>query len=129
MIQQYGIPQTSVLPEYTKTRRWSNEVQSNADKHKMVSFMEIGRRDLDSVVSALLMSQCAITVAFDWWRHLVVALGVAYKGGEWGLIVANSWGTKWSQGGESGGYGIIWGKKAIPFEAVAVKYVKAREEQ
>ena len=129
MIQQFGIPQTAVLPEYTKTRRWSNEVQQNADKHKMVSFMEIGRRDLDRVVSALLMSQCAITVAFDWWRHLVVALGVAYKGSEWGLIVANSWGTRWSQGGESGGYGIIWGKKAIPFEAVAVKYVKAREEE
>lgn len=129
LIQRFGIPETSEIKEFTKTREWSKQVQENADKHKLVSFREIGSNDLDSVVSALLVSQCAVSVAFDWWRHLCVALGVAYRGGEWGLIVANSWGTNWSLGGESGGYGIIWGKKAIPFEAVAVKYVKARDEQ
>lgn len=129
-INQYGIPETKVLPEFTKTLRWDRLVKANARQHNIVEFEDIGRNNFQSVVSNLLGDDPApVTVAFDWWRHLVCALGVTYdRNGRYGLIVVNSWGSKWGSGGLSGGYGIIWGDKAVPFEAIAVRNVNARSE-
>jgi len=128
-IQDWGIPTKDSIPEYTKSTQWSEEASRDAAQHKLVDFEELGRDDFDGVVSALIgPDPCAVTLAFNWWGHLVAGVGVARKGNDYGLIIANSWGTNWSDGGESGGYGILWGRKAIPFESVAVRYVKAREE-
>lgn len=130
LIEQYGIPTRKSLPEFTKTLRWDRLVKADARQNKIVSFEEIGRNRFETVVSHLIgddPSPC--TVAFDWWRHLVCALGVTYdKAGRFGLIVVNSWGSKWGAGGLAGGYGIIWGEKAVPFESIAVRNVKARRE-
>lgn len=132
-IQDFGIPSQDVFPEFTKNMNlWkSKEVIESADKHKLVDFEEFGRSGIfDSVVSAILNpddpSPC--TLAFTWWGHLVAGVGVAKKGNDFGLIIANSWGTQYNAGGESNGYGILWGNKAVPFEAVRVRKVKARDE-
>jgi len=135
LIQEAGIPETKDLPEFTRALSWSSELQKEASKHRLHEFEELPREDsFEAVVSALIGNKPSpTTVAFSWWRHLVVALGVAVtKKNQFGLIVANSWGTNWSLGGETGGYGIIWDKegKADPFEAIAIKGVKAvREKQ
>lgn len=130
LIQKHGIPETTVLPEFTKTLRWDRLVKASARQNNIVSFEEIGRNKFDAVVSNLIGDDPApVTVAFEWWRHLVTALGVTYdRSGRYGLIVVNSWGSKWGAGGLSGGYGIIWGDKAIPFESIAVRNVRARKE-
>ena len=129
-IERFGIPETTVLPEFSKTLRWDRLVKANARQNKIVSFQEIGKNRFESVVSNLIGDDPApCTVAFDWWRHLVCALAVTYDNrGRFGLIVVNSWGSKWGAGGMSGGYGIIWGSKAVPFESIAVRNVKARKE-
>jgi hypothetical protein len=129
-IQEYGVPQESVLGGFVKQRSWSKEVQANADKHKLVDFNEIAKNDLDMLVSCLIgESPQPATIALSWWRHLVCALGVTIdKRGNVGIIFANSWGTKYKEGGLDGGYGILWGKKAIPYESVAVRHVKSRTE-
>lgn len=128
-IQASGIPQESVLAGYVKQRSWSPEVQANADLHKLVDFHEIGSNDFEGCVSALIgENPQPITLALRWWRHLVCGLGVAIKGNDVGLIIANSHGTRYSAGGKSGGYGILWGRKAVSFESVAVRHVKARSE-
>lgn len=129
-IERFGIPTHKDIPEFKKTTSWSDSVKRRASKHKLVEFEELGRRDFDGVVSALIGERPApVTLAFSWWRHLVLGLGVTYdKSGQFGLIIANSWGTKWGAGGLGGGYGIIWGDKAVPFESVVVRAVKAREE-
>ena len=128
-IQSFGVPQESVLKGYVKQRSWSKEVQENADKHKLVDFQELGKNDFDGVVSALIgENPQPVTLALSWWRHLVAGIGVAHKGRDFGIIIANSHGTRYSAGGLKGGYGILWGKKAVPFESVAVRHAKARSE-
>lgn len=132
-IQDAGIPETKVLAEFTRQTKWSDEVATNAQQHKLYEFEELPRDDaFEAVVSALIgKSPCCATVAFSWWRHLCLAVGVAVrKRSQFGLIVANSWGKNWSAGGEVGGYGIIWDEKgkADPFEAIAIRGVKARKE-
>ena len=129
-VQEFGVCEESVLPEFTKSYRWSRDQQANAAKHKLAEFEEFGRSDLDGVVSALIGPQpCAVAIALSWWRHAVCAVGaVLDRSRQIGLIIANSWGTKWSSGGEHNGYGIIWGSKAIPYEAIAIRHVTARKE-
>ena len=79
-IKEYGIPETHALPEFTKTLRWDRLVRDNAKQNGIVSFEEIGRDRFGSVVSNLIGDDPApCTVAFEWWRHLVTALGVTYR--------------------------------------------------
>jgi len=132
-IQQAGIPETKALPEFTRALTWSSEIQENALQHKLYEFEELPRQNaFEAVGSALLGDKpCCCTVAFSWWRHLVLAVGIAVRRrNQFGLIIANSWGENWSLGGEVGGYGIIWNEKnkADPFEAIAIRGVKARKE-
>ena len=129
-VQEFGVCEDSVLPEFRKSNRWSADQKANAQKHKLAEFEEFGRDDFDGVVSALIGRQpCAVAIALTWWRHAVCAVGaIIGKSGEVGLIIANSWGKRWSSEGESGGYGILWGAKAIPYEAIAVRHVAARTE-
>lgn len=129
-VQEFGIPTHSSLKEFTRTTNWSDKVSDDASRHKLVEFEELGRRDFEGVISALIGPRpCPVTLAFSWWKHLVVGLGVTFnKSGDIGIIIANSWGTGWGDGGLSKGYGIIWGDKAVPYEAVAVRAIKAREE-
>ena len=124
------MPEKSALGEFKKTRRWTAEQQKNADKHKMAEFEELGKNDIEGVVSALIGKQpCAVAIALSWWRHAVLAVGcVLDRSRQLGLIIANSWSTRYAAGGESGGYGIIWGKRAVPYEAVAIRHVTARKE-
>ncbi len=133
LIQEAGIPETRHLPEFTRALTWNSEIKKEAAKHRLYEFEELPRENsFEAVVSALIGKKPSpTTVAFSWWRHLVVALGViATKRNHYGLIIANSWGTNWSLGGETGGYGIIWDRqnRADPFEAIAIKSVKARRE-
>lgn len=133
LIQEAGIPETRHLPEFTKALTWNSEIKKEAAKHRLYEFEELPRENsFEAVVSALIGKKPSpTTVAFSWWRHLVVALGViATKRNHYGLIIANSWGTNWSLGGETSGYGIIWDRqnRADPFEAIAIKSVKAIKE-
>ncbi len=128
-IQDFGVPEESVLSEFTKTRNWSEDVQKNAALHGLADFRELGRSDFEGVVSALIgPDPSPVTLAFSWWRHLVCGLGVAINGSDVGLIIANSHGTRYKAGGLSGGYGIIWGSRAVPFESVVVQFPRARWE-
>ena len=131
-IQEYGIPTKDVFPEFKKDMSlWArSDVIRSANQHKLVSFDEFGRNDIEGVISAILdpVDPRPCTIALSWWRHLVAAVGVAEKNGDFGLIIANSHGTRYSAGGLGGGYGILWGRKAVPFESVSVSAVKVRTE-
>lgn len=130
-IKKWGIPEESLYPEFSRSLdAWKkHEVIESAKQHQLVDFQELGSRDLDGVVSALIgPNPSPVTLALSWWGHLVVGLGVAYRGDEFGLIFGNSWGERYKEGGLDGGYGILWGKKAVPFESVVVRAVRARNE-
>jgi len=131
-IDQFGIPDCKVYPNFSKDMSlWKRpEVIASSSANKIVSFNELGRNDFEGAVSALIddVDPRPVTLALSWWRHLVCGLGVAYNGRDYGIIIANSHGTQYSAGGEKNGYGILWGRKAVPFESVAVGTVLARKE-
>lgn len=60
------------------------------------------------IVSAVLVHRIPVAVGFNWWRHLVCAVGVTK--GDHDLIIANSWGTNWGDEG----FGVLKGSKKYP---------------
>jgi len=133
-IQSYGIPSKSVWKEFDWDRKQYNkpEVKASADLTKLVSFEELPRQDIFAfVVSTILnpVNPCPVTLAYSHWRHLVAGMEVTYRGSrsrpEFGLTFINSWGP-W--GPSKNGYGTFYGQKAVPFESIAVRHVKARCE-
>ena len=131
-ISQYGIPEYAVWPTYSNDRSLETDpkVIASCKKHKLVTFEEAPRSSFETVMSALIcpVDPCPVTLAFSWWRHLVAGLRAVYRGSgrsvEFGLEFVNSWGTKWG----NGGYGTVWNQKAVPFESVIVRAVKAVKE-
>lgn len=123
-IQQWGVPEKDDIPEFQRSFRWSEAAKQSARKHRLVSFEELPKNSMESVIDAILVERCPVSVAFSWWKHLVCCLGVAKRGNEFGLICLNSWGPNWGDNG----YTTLWGNKAIPFEAVAVRHVRSRDE-
>lgn len=131
-VAQFGIPEYDVWPEYSNDRSLETNpaVIESCKKHKLVTFEEAPRNSFEAVVSALIcpVDPCPVTLAFSWWRHLVAGLRPVYRGSgrsvEFGLEFVNSWGANWGEGG----YGKVWNQKAVPFEAVIVRAVKAVKE-
>lgn len=131
-IEKYGIPEMDVWPEFSnnKSLAKSSKVKKSCERHKLVTFEELPKNNFDAVVSALLdpVDPCPVTLAYNWWRHLICGLIPVYRGSgrsrEWGLQFVNSWGLKYGDQG----FGKVWGKKAVPFESIAVRSVKVRSE-
>ena len=131
-ISQLGIPEYDVWPAYSNDRSLASDpkVIASASKHKLVTFEEAPRNSFETVMSALLcpVDPSPVTLAFGWWKHLVAGLRAVYRGSgrsiEYGLEFVNSWGKKWGQAG----FGTVWNGKAVPFESVVVRSVKATRE-
>jgi|TARA_Y100000033_G_scaffold41444_1_gene41901 hypothetical protein len=128
VINDIGCPRKAVIPEFRKTRRWDADVTKDAQRHKIADFYEIAKNDLDGAISALL-DGFPCTFAIRSWNHLVLGVGLVRGRRDWGVVFANSWGTRYTRGGMGNGYGILWGKDAVPFESIVVKHAKARGEQ
>ncbi len=128
-IEKYGIPTCDVWPEhnFNKSYEGKPEVKESAKLHKIVTFEELPRNNFDAVMSALLcpVDPVPVTLAFNWWRHLVCGLRGVYNGREFGLGFVNSWGTKY----KDGGFSEVFGSRAVPFEAVAVRSIKSITEE
>lgn len=127
-VNDYGIATYDKWPnvsfDRTLPHRW--DVRANMEQHDLHDFEDLGRENLDAVVSVLLdeHNPAPVTGGFMWWGHLVLLLGVVEVGdGEYGIVFANSWGADW---GDSDGYGVLTGSKMIPYEAVRVGAVKPR---
>lgn len=131
-IQKFGIPEFKVWPKFSNDRSLQNKasVKANSKKHKLVTFEELPRNAFEAVMSALIcpIDPVPLTLAYSDWRHLVGGMRAVYRGSgrslDFGIEFVNSWTERY---GEKG-YGTRWGKKAVPFESVVVRSVKAREE-
>lgn len=126
-INVFGIPEKDEIPEFKKTRDWPDRVKKSAKRYKIVDFEEIGKNDLHGAINAILHGY-PTTFAIESWRHLVLGVGVVYQANEYGVVYANSWGTRYSSGGIGDGYGILWGKKATPYESIVIKHAGAVSE-
>lgn len=125
-VQQFGMAEFSHWgPRERKTLRPSADLSAHMKRHQLVDFRELPRNSMDGVISCLLKYGEPVSVAFNWWRHLVLAVAPVYSSSKgWGLLIKNSWGRNWGDQG----FGTLFGRKAVPFESVAIRSVKPRAE-
>ena len=123
-IEKYGLAEQKYWPENSFNRDLvgNEEVKASAAKHGLIKFKELPAYNLDSMMSVLLdpYNPSPVSVGYTWWGHLVVALQAIRYQGEWGVIIANSWGADWGDRG----YGVLLGSKAIAAEAIAIQSIK-----
>tara|TARA_R100001129_G_scaffold114327_1_gene78999 strand:- start:1961 stop:2710 length:750 start_codon:yes stop_codon:yes gene_type:complete len=129
-VSDFGVAEFDLWPEYSMNKKLakSRKVLENAAKNKLVSFYELPRPTGDWVVSSLLQGYPVVS-CFSWWRHAVLAVGLRFKSqqaaerGEYELLVANSWGERWGDGG----YGWLTGSKRFPTEALVATDLRLRK--
>lgn len=116
-IDKYGVSTFNYWPEAKLDRSLDTpEQRANAELHKFTEVEELKSNSIDHVLTALLNNH-PVTLALNWWRHLVYALDVVYDRGKLMVLIANSWGDDWSDGG----LGLLDLSRATPHEAFALK--------
>ena len=90
------------------------ENQSLALNYRVVEWWELQPRNLDQLISCLLLG-IPVPVGYSWWSHEVTAVDAVWMDGTVAIWIANSWGEAW---GETG-YGAIQGSRMLPDDAVA----------
>ena len=128
-IQESGIATLDTWPNVSFNRSLPDNDKVKADSflHNIVDFSDLGRSPFNVMISSLLdpVSPAPCTGGDNWWGHLVLCLQAVKVGGEWGVVIANSWGTSW---GSDGGYGVLLGDRAMPTESIRIGSVKPRSE-
>lgn len=123
-IKQFGVSTVKYWPDGgVADRKYDTpEQRNNAELHKAVEFEELPSNDLLAVASVLVLD-LPCTGGFGWWGHLIGLLQPrvvsASRGERIGLEFANSWTKRYGKNG----FGVLAGKKAIPFEAYVIRTV------
>lgn len=125
-IEQFGMAEQKDWPGHKRISRPSQELKDAMAVNKLVQFKELPARDLVAVASAILCPERSspVSVAFNWWRHLVCAVDAHVVSGKIELVIKNSWGPNW----KGDGFDTLRGRKAVPDEAIVVESVLGREE-
>lgn len=110
-------PQRSMSSANDKPETWAN-----AALHKVVEwYAQMERPQYDrqlsrQQVATCLLNNIPVIVDYNWWGHSVCALDlVILPSGKFGVRIANSWGTSWSDQG----MGVLDDTKAWPDGATA----------
>lgn len=112
-IAEAGIAPSSLWPDNKYGRAYDNEETKAARKAYMLTeWLDLKRRNFDQVATCLLMG-FPVAVGYNHWSHAIYAVDLVKQGSDWGVLIANSWGTGWSENG----YGVLMGSKAVPDDA------------
>jgi len=112
----FGVPNIAHWAEGTAglNRHWdSPQTWENAAKHKVVEWMDLEPRNVDQLVTCLLLD-IPVVSDFNWWGHSVCSMEVIQLN-PLRTMIWNSWGDRWGDLGE----GILEGSKAIPDGMIA----------
>lgn len=124
-IIEHGIVPQSMWPANSIDRRLdTKKSREERKKYKVREWCDLQPRNFDQLMTVLLLRTPA-SVAYNWWRHLVMAVDPVALDGGFGIRVRNSWGRKWGSNGTAvfrEGYGK---NKANPDEALAPRVVTA----
>lgn len=125
-IIEHGIAPQSVWPPNAIKRQYFDDSRDDAARHKVTEWEELPNRDLDALMTALLLRR-PVAVGYNWWSHEVCAVDpIAFPGRDddpssWGAGILNSWGASYG----TGGYAILRGRKCIHDDAVSPRVVMA----
>lgn len=110
-----GIAPSSLWPDNKYGRQYDNaESKAARKKYILNEWLDLKPRNFDQLATCLLMLNATGT-GFNWWRHLVCAVDLVYEGGDYGILIGNSWGTGYGENG----YSVIMLPKANPDSANA----------
>lgn len=113
-LAEKGCVPSSLWPDTAIDRKY-NTAEANAErqKYRVTEWWELKPRNFEELATCLLMN-VPVAVGYNWWGHEVTAVSLTYKGGDFGIVIDNSWGPGW----ENNGRGVLLGKKALPDDAV-----------
>lgn len=119
-ISKRGVPTSEFWPQQSMAKSNDNpKTWENAALHKAHEWFDLDRRNLDQLVSCLLMG-FPIVSDFNWWGHSVCTMCLENVGSsvkDLETWILNSWGSKWSENGA----GRLKGSKAMPDDAIALR--------
>lgn len=110
-------PMKSVSRSNDKPEMWANALLHRVTEGWVETEKAQYDRNLTRAqVASLLLANVPVVVDYNWWGHSVCAVDlVVLPNGQFGVRIANSWGTSWSDGG----FGVLDQSKAWPNGSVA----------
>lgn len=124
-IVNYGICDVDHYPMLTTANKWTAEAQANAAQHKITEWWDLQNRNFDQVATCLLLN-IPVCVGLNWWGHAVTYLDLVMLGkNQYGILIQNSWGESWEDGGRviyPEGYGR---GRSTPDESYAPRIIMA----
>ena len=125
-IARHGIPSSETWPQQsTNPANDTPEMRIEAARHKVTEWMDGRPRDIDQLVTCLLLN-IPVVSDFNWWGHSVCTMDLvevdpARLPGSLQTLILNSWGDGWSENGA----GILQGDKAIPDGMIMPRVIHA----
>ena len=101
-------------------RYYTAENQQIALQYRFTEWWELRPRNFDQVATCLLLG-VPVLVGLNWWRHAVTYIKLVQHGGGFGVLINNSWGTRWGENGRA----VLSESKATPDDAIAPRVVLA----
>lgn len=98
-------------PNAINRQYYTDENKEKAKRHITLEYFKL---DNWHETGSCILAGVPVAVGYNWWSHEVTGVGVVK--GSHDLVIANSWGRKWSDDG----YGVLKGQKKIPDDAVAI---------
>lgn len=100
---------------------FTDEHKAAAKLNRVTEWYDLPPKSFTALASALLLGH-TVAIGLNWWGHEVLAIDLVLKDGAYAVVIDNSWGENW----EDGGLSILTRKKATPDDAVTPRVLTAR---
>ena len=126
-MEKYGSVPQSLWPQAAIDRKYdTDQVRRTRDQYKVLESFDLPDKSFHALVSSLLRG-FPTTVGYQYWSHLVLAVGLTVHGSDpesdVGVIIQNSWSDNWKDRGTA----VLMREKATPDEAIAMRQVTPSE--
>jgi hypothetical protein len=120
-IVENGLCPVELWPANAIDRKYDTPANREAaKKFRVTEWWELVPRDMDQLVSVLLMG-FPVAVGYNWWGHEVTAIEPVIIDGQICIRIRNSWGMSWGDKG----FSILQGKKMFADDAVVARVTMA----
>ena len=119
-VAEHGVPTFANWPQNKVDRKYVTEaMKDEAARYKLTEWYELEPNDFEQKATCLL-NGIPVVAGYSHWGHMICDLELVYKGDEFGVHFMNSWGEDYGEGG----FGELWGRKAVSFDQAAPRVVR-----